>query len=139
MALGLNLAVFGQVFNIFSRLSLLIRTIAPEPSQLYSCMDLSGVLLCCVGNPLVVSGRPSGCHLEGRDKGNNSLCHDADVTAVPTLSSVTSSSGQLSSGPHTQWLAHSCRACSRCWGHSSDRSSKAPAIMELVLQTCSVQ
>ena len=43
-------------------------------------MDLSGVLLCCVENPLLVNESPFSYNLEGRDKVNNSLHHDADVS-----------------------------------------------------------
>ena len=48
-------------------------------------MDLLYILLCCVGSPLLVNGCPIGCNLEGRDKGNNSLCHDADITQWAVL------------------------------------------------------
>ena len=41
--------------------------------QRCSCMDLSGILLCCVGSPLLVNRCPFSCKLEGRDKGDNSL------------------------------------------------------------------
>ena len=42
-------------------------------------MDLSGVLLCCVGNLLLVNECLFNFNLERRDKGNDSLCHDADI------------------------------------------------------------
>ena len=48
--------------------------------QMYSCMDLSGILLCCVGSPFLVYGCPFSCNLEGKHKRNNSLHHDDDVT-----------------------------------------------------------
>ena len=50
--------------------------------QMHSYLDLLGVLLCCGGNPLLVNGRLLGSNLEGRVKGNNTLCHDADVTPL---------------------------------------------------------
>ena len=34
-----------------------------------------------VQRPLLVNGSPTSCNLEGRDKGNNSLHQDADVTS----------------------------------------------------------
>lgn len=51
--------------------------------QMHGCMYLSHVLLCHSGN-LLVDECPSKCYLEGRDKGNNSLCYDANIT--PCLS-----------------------------------------------------
>ena len=45
--------------------------------QLYRCLDLLHVLLCCVGNPLLVTRCQTGCTLEGRDKESNSLHHGA--------------------------------------------------------------
>ena len=57
--------------------------IQPTHLQMYRSLDLLGILLCCVGNPLLVSGCLFGCDLEGRDKRNNSLCHDADITLKP--------------------------------------------------------
>ena len=50
--------------------------------QVYRHMDLLGVVLCCVRSPVLVNGY----NLEGRDKGDNSLHHDADFT--PTVTSV---------------------------------------------------
>ena len=49
--------------------------------QMDSCMDLSGILLCCVGNRLLVNGCPFSCNFKGRDKGNDSLCYDVDITS----------------------------------------------------------
>ena len=48
--------------------------------QMYACVDLSVVLLCCLGNPLLVNECLFCCNLKGRDKGNNSLYHNADIT-----------------------------------------------------------
>ena len=48
--------------------------------HLYGFVDLSDVLLCFVGNPLLVNECPFSCNLEGRDQSNNSLCQDVDVT-----------------------------------------------------------
>lgn len=45
-------------------------------------VDLPDILLCCVGNLLLVNECPFSCNLEGRDKGNNSLYHDADITLL---------------------------------------------------------
>ena len=45
--------------------------------QMYDCADLSGILLFCVGNPLLVNECPFSCNLQQRDKGNNSLHHNA--------------------------------------------------------------
>ena len=50
------------------------------PLPMYGCVDLSGILLCCLGNPLLVNECPFSCNLEGRDKGSNSLCHNVDIT-----------------------------------------------------------
>lgn len=48
--------------------------------QMYMCMDLSGVLVCCSENSLLVYGCPTDCNLEGREKGSNSLHHAANIT-----------------------------------------------------------
>ena len=48
--------------------------------EMHGCMDLSGFLLFCVGNPPLVNECSFSCNLEGRDKGNNCLCCDTDVT-----------------------------------------------------------
>lgn len=53
--------------------------------QMYRCMHLLGTLFRCVGNPLLVIGCPIGYNLEGRNKENNSLYHDADVTSCLTF------------------------------------------------------
>lgn len=47
---------------------------------MYSSTDLSGILVCCAGGPLLVNACPTGCNLEVRDKGNSLLHHDTDVT-----------------------------------------------------------
>ena len=52
--------------------------VQPTYLQMYRHVDLSGVLVCCAGCPLLVSRCPTGCNLEGRGKGNG-LRHDADV------------------------------------------------------------
>lgn len=49
--------------------------------QLYRIF-IAVILLCCAGSPLLVSGYPTGVNLEGREQGNNSLYHDADVTLM---------------------------------------------------------
>lgn len=48
--------------------------------QIYRCMDLLSVLLCYVGHPLLFKGHPFSYKLEERHNGNNSVCHDADIT-----------------------------------------------------------
>ena len=47
--------------------------------QIYSCMELLVILLCCVGSPLLVNGCLIGCKSQEEDQGNNSLCHDTYV------------------------------------------------------------
>ena len=54
--------------------------------QMYRCMGLSGILVCCAENPLLVYRCPTGCNLEMRDKGNNSLHRNSDVTQDPIFS-----------------------------------------------------
>ena len=56
--------------------------IQPIHLQMYGSLDLSGILLCCVGSPLLINECPFSCNLEGRDKRNNLLCHVADVTLL---------------------------------------------------------
>lgn len=51
----------------------------PSGGPVHRCMDLLGILLCCIGNPLLVNGCPIGCNLEKRNKRKNSFLHDADV------------------------------------------------------------
>ena len=48
--------------------------------KMYRCKSLSGVLVFCAEGSLQGYGCPMGCSLKGRDKGNDSFCHDADVT-----------------------------------------------------------
>lgn len=48
--------------------------------QMHTYVGLLGVLVRYAENPLLVYGCPTGCNLERRDKGSNSLSHDADVT-----------------------------------------------------------
>ena len=50
--------------------------------QMYKCMDLCNPGVLC-RRPLLVYGYPTACNLEGRDKGNDSCCHGADVTLPP--------------------------------------------------------
>ena len=53
--------------------------------QICGCLDLSGILMCCIGNPLLVNECPFSYNLEERDKGNNSRCHDADSLYIVTF------------------------------------------------------
>ena len=47
----------------------------------FRCMTVwISQVLCCVGNPLLVNEWPFSCKVEGKDKGNNLLCNDADIT-----------------------------------------------------------
>ena len=58
----------------------LLPGVQPTHLQIYRCVDLLGIFLCHVENTLLVSGYPFGCNLQERDKGNDSLHFDAEVT-----------------------------------------------------------
>ena len=55
-------------------------SLSSSPST-FRCIDLSGIQVCYAESPVLVDGYPTGFNLEGRDKGKNSLWHDADVSS----------------------------------------------------------
>lgn len=46
--------------------------------RMYSCVDLSSILLYCIENSLLVNGCLFSCNLEEGGKGSNSFCHCTD-------------------------------------------------------------
>ena len=53
---------------------------SPPTFKMYGCVDLSGLLLCFIGKSLLGNECLFSCNLERKDKGSNSLPHDADIT-----------------------------------------------------------